>query len=251
MVTIDTMLERWSGLERPLFKGKLIDAEGCKCAQGDVLFCAGFTDAQLRNMEQSKADRETATILGISRTHAVLLRNVNDKSRGCPQLVLSHPEQIIGDKAPILLAFWLYLDNMSDAARDAGWDAACAAAWDAGCAAAWAAACAAAWDAARDAGCAAACAAAWDAARDAGWDAACAAAWAVARAAAGAAAWAAAGAVAWAAAWAAAGAAAWAAAGASTEIQGMDKLEADGREPYFLAFFGLKTWDEVRVLAKP
>jgi hypothetical protein len=31
----------------------------------------------------------------------------------------------------------------------------------------------------------------------------------------------------------------------------MDKLEADGREPYFLAFFGLKTWDEVRVLAKP
>jgi hypothetical protein len=171
MVTIDTMLERWSGLERPLFKGKLIDAEGCKCAQGDVLFCAGFTDAQLRNMEQSKADRETATILGISRTHAVLLRNVNDKSRGCPQLVLSHPEQIIGDKAPILLAFWLYLDNMSDAARDVAWDAARAAAWDA----------------------------------------------------------------------------AW----ASTEIQGMDKLEADGREPYFLAFFGLKTWDEVRVLAKP
>jgi hypothetical protein len=221
MVTIDTMLERWSGLERPLFKGKLIDAEGCKCAQGDVLFCAGFTDAQLRNMEQSKADRETATILGISRTHAVLLRNVNDKSRGCPQLVLSHPEQIIGDKAPILLAFWLYLDNMSDAglaaARDAGRDAARAVARDAAWAAAWAAGCAAAaWAAAWDA--------AWDAARLVARDAGCAAA-----------------------AWAAA----WAAAGASTEIQGMDKLEADGREPYFLAFFGLKTWDEVRVLAKP
>jgi hypothetical protein len=227
MVTIDTMLERWSGLERPLFKGKLIDAEGCKCAQGDVLFCAGFTDAQLRNMEQSKADRETATILGISRTHAVLLRNVNDKSRGCPQLVLSHPEQIIGDKAPILLAFWLYLDNMSDAARDAGWDAAQDAAWDAARAVAravaGAVAGAAAWDAARDV--------ARDAARDVAWAAAGAAAWDVAGAAAR--------------------DAAWDAAWASTEIQGMDKLEADGREPYFLAFFGLKTWDEVRVLAKP
>ena len=37
-------------------------------------------------------------------------------------------------------------------------------------------------------------------------------------------------------------------AGASWEIQGMDKLEADGREPYFLAFFGLKTWADVRAL---
>jgi hypothetical protein len=208
MVTIDTMLERWSGLERPLFKGKLIDAEGCKCAQGDVLFCAGFTDAQLRNMEQSKADRETAKILGISRTHAVLLRNVNDKSSGCPQLVLSNPEQIIGDKAPILLAFWLYLDSMSKAAQDA----ARAAGWAVG----WAVAQDVAKDAAKDA--------ARAASQDAAWDAA----WSAATQDVG-----------------------WAAGWASTEIQGMDKLEADGREPYFLAFFGLKTWDEVRALAKP
>jgi hypothetical protein len=205
MVTIDTMLERWSGLERPLFKGKLIDAEGCKCAQGDVLFCAGFTDAQLRNMEQSEADKETAKILGISRTHAVLLRYVNDKSSGCPQLVLSNPEQIIGDKAPILLAFWLYLDSMSKAAS-----------WDAG----WEATLEDALEAIRKA----AVESAGEAAQDTAWSAA---------------------------AWEAARYAAWVTPWASTEIQGMDKLEADGREPYFLAFFGFKTWDIVRALAKP
>jgi hypothetical protein len=30
----------------------------------------------------------------------------------------------------------------------------------------------------------------------------------------------------------------------------MDKLEADGRKPYFLAFFGFTTWDAVRALVK-
>lgn len=162
-VTIANIVERWSGLERPLFKGKLIDKDGCKCAQGDVLSCAGYSDADLRSMEQSKADKETARILGISRTHAVLLRQVNDSQGGCPQLVLSHPEGIIGNKAPILLAFWLHLDSMDSAARDAAspasldaasWDAARAASWDAASPTARAAARAAAWDAAS-----------WDAAR--------------------------------------------------------------------------------------
>ena len=180
-VTIESIVERWTGLERPLFKGKLIDADGCKCAQGDALFCAGYTDAELRSMDQRKADKETARILGISITHSVLLRSVNDEQGGCPQLVLSNPEQIIGGKAPLLIAFWFHLDNMSAAA----WDAAGAAAWDA------------------------------------------------ARAAAG----------------AAAGAAARAAAWASSEIQGMDILEKDGRKPYFLAFFGFDTWDKVRALS--
>ena len=197
-VSIETMVERWSGLSRPLFKGKLIDDYGCKCAQGDVLACAGFTDAQLRTMTQTKADAEVARILGISQTHAVLLRNVNDTVGGAPQLVLSDPVQILGDKAPLLLAFWLHLDKMTAAA----WDAARSAAGDA----ARSAARSAAWDAAGDA--------AWDAARSAAWDAA------------------------------------WDAAGASSEIQGMDKLEKDGRKPYFLAFFGFKTWDDVRALVQ-
>jgi hypothetical protein len=172
-IAIETIVSRWSGLERPLFKGKLIDSDGCKCAQGDVLSCVGFSDEQLYKMEQRDADIETAKALGISVTHSVLLRSVNDKVDGAPQIVLTNPEQVLGDKAPYLLAFWLYLDQMSVAAR----------------------------------------------------------------AAAGAAAWAA---------WDAAGAAAR----SSSEIQGMDKLEADGMQPYFLAFFGLKTWDAVRNLVK-
>jgi hypothetical protein len=169
-VSIESMVERWSGLDRPLFKGRLIDGDGCKCAQGDVLSCAGFTDDQLRSMTQDKADGEVAAILGISRTHAVLLRNVNDKVGGAPQLVLSDPAQVVGSKAPYLLAFWLHLDGLSDAAWAAAWDAT--------------------------------------------WNAA------------------------------------WVTSGTSSEIQGMDKLEADGRKPYFLAFFGFTTWDAVRALVK-
>jgi hypothetical protein len=213
-VSIESMVERWSGLDRPLFKGRLIDGDGCKCAQGDVLSCAGFTDDQLRSMTQDKADGEVAAILGISRTHAVLLRNVNDKVGGAPQLVLSDPAQVVGSKAPYLLAFWLHLDGLSDAAWAAARDATRAAAW------------AAARAAARDA----AWAAAWAAAGDAPW----AAAWAAARAAARDATW----------------NAAWVTSGTSSEIQGMDKLEADGRKPYFLAFFGFTTWDAVRALVK-
>ena len=162
-ITIETMVERWTGRDRPLFKGSLIDSDGCYCAQGDVLHCAGFTDDQLRAMTQFNADAEVAKILGISRTHAVLLRNVNDKIGGAPQIVLSNPEQIVGDKAPLLLAFWLHLDGLSAAAWDAAWAAA---------------------------------------------------------------------------------------ANASSEIQGIDILERDGKQPYFLAFFGLKTWEDVRGLVK-
>jgi hypothetical protein len=30
----------------------------------------------------------------------------------------------------------------------------------------------------------------------------------------------------------------------------MDLLERDGRKPYFLAFFGFETWDDVRALGR-
>lgn len=45
-ITPAAMVSRWSGLDRPLFKGKLIDDDGCKCAQGDVLFCAGYSEQE-------------------------------------------------------------------------------------------------------------------------------------------------------------------------------------------------------------
>jgi hypothetical protein len=231
-VTIEAMIERWSGMDRPLLSGKLIDTAGCKCAQGDVLSCAGFTDDELSKMTQFNADKEVAQILGISRTHAVLLRNVNDKIGGAPQLVLSEPSQIIGDQATLLLAFWLHLDGLSAAdwenAGAAEWAAARSAARYADLAAARSAAEAVsdvardAWAAARSAAEAAAEAAAWEAMSDAARDAAR----------------------------SAARSAAEAAAEASSEIQGIVQLEKDGRQPFFLAFFGFKTWDDVRVLIK-
>jgi hypothetical protein len=214
-VSIESMVERWTSLKRPLFRGQLIDHDGCKCAQGDVLFCAGYTDEQLRGMAQSKADAETARVLGISRTHAVLLRNVNDKQGGCPQLVLSHPEKVLGDKAQILLAFWLHLEGLSDATWAATWDATCVTARVTARATALATARAATWATARDAARAATWDETWDETLDETWDAARAAT-----------------------------------ADASSEIQGMDILEKAGRKPYFLAMFGLDTWDKVRALTE-
>ena len=148
-ITPEFMVQRWTDPKsRPLFKGSLIDETGCKCAQGDVLACSGWTDEQLRAMTQDSADSEVAKILGISRAHAVLLRQVNDAKDGCPQEVLSNPEKVLGDQADKVLSFWLRLDGLTSeqwdaagaAARDAAWDAAWGAARDAAWSAAWSAA---------------------------------------------------------------------------------------------------------------
>jgi hypothetical protein len=113
-ITPEFMVQRWTDPKsRPLFKGSLIDETGCKCAQGDVLSCSGWTDNQLRDMTQQVADAEVAKILGISRAHAVLLRHVNDAKDGCPQDVLSTPEKILGEQADKVLAFWRRLDEMT------------------------------------------------------------------------------------------------------------------------------------------
>ena len=211
-ITPEFMVQRWTDPKsRPLFKGSLIDETGCKCAQGDVLACSGWTDEQLRAMTQDSADSEVAKILGISRAHAVLLRQVNDAKDGCPQEVLSNPEKVLGDQADKVLSFWLRLDGLTSeqwdaagaAARDAAWDAA----WDAARAAAGAAARDAAWYAARDA--------AWDAARDAAWSAA--------------------------------GDAARAAAGAANEIQGAAIMREKGLPFFFLPMFGI---DDPAILAR-
>jgi hypothetical protein len=163
VISHEAVIARWEDPSaRPLFKGKLIDEDGCCCAQGDILrtFC-GWTDEQLRKTNvQAKADAEVAQALGISRFQAVLLRVVNDYQDGCPQDVLRAPEKVLGDQAHILLAFGRHLDRMTPTQWAAAWDAA------------WVAARDAAWVAVRDAAGAAAGDAAWDAARDAAGDAA-------------------------------------------------------------------------------
>ena len=202
-ITPESMVQRWTDPKaRPLFRGSLIDDDGCKCAQGDVLACAGWTDDQLRGLSQDKADMEVAKVLGISTAHAVLLRRVNDKKDGCPQDVLTAPEKILGDQAGKLLTFWLHLDRMTGD----DWEkvaAAGTAAWTD----AWADARTAAW------------AAAWTAVGTAARDAA--------RTAAGGAAW------------TAAGAAAWTAADAANEIQGAAIMRKQGQPFFFLPMFGI------------
>ncbi|MCK8788247.1 hypothetical protein M0638_28250, partial [Roseomonas sp. NAR14] len=117
------------------FKGSLIDTDEdtgeCHyCAQGDALHLAGWSDERLHNVEQEEADRAVAELLGVSRFQAVLLRQVNDRRDGAPQIVLTNPERVIGDQAPIILAFARHLDAMTAEELAAAWDAARGAAGD-------------------------------------------------------------------------------------------------------------------------
>ena len=173
--TIDQILARWDSGDGKPYKGSLIDWNayeadpenmGCMCAQGQVLALAGGWDyAKLRDTAQSQADIATAKLLNISRAHAVLLRQINDKADGAPSIVLTNPGKVMGDQWSKLLDFWWLFHNYSAADWQkvaAAWVAAWVAAWDAAGAAARAAAGAAAWDAAR--------AAARDAAGDAAWE---------------------------------------------------------------------------------
>ena len=216
MTEITKLIDRWNSDEGKPYKGSLIDRDSyregnlsCMCAQGQVLHVVGGWDAdRLSNTGQAEADRATAKLLNISRAHAVLLRNMNDKVDGAPAIVLTDPGKVLGDQWSKLLDFWWHMDTLGAY----GWkkvDAAWAAAWGAAGAAAGAAAGDAAWAAAGDAAGAAAWAAAWAAARDAAGDAAGAAA----RDAAGAAAW-----------------------GAAAEIQGAEIFKRDGT-PFFLPMF--------------
>jgi hypothetical protein len=207
--SIAELIARWDANEGKPYKGSLIDwdsydGEGepplsCMCAQGQVLHVyGGWEPRKLRDTEQSQADLETAKLLNISRAHAILLRNVNDKTDGAPSVVLTDPGKVLGDQWSKLLDFWWAFDQFTGA----DWQKVVAAGV-----------------AARDA----AGVAARDAARDAAWDAA----WA----AAGVAAWDAAGVAARDAARAAAGVAAW-------EIMGFDLLGQRGRDVFFLPMFG-------------
>ena len=138
-ITTEELLARWDTDEGKPYKGKLIDMRaynadpddiGCMCAQGQALhLIGGWSAEQLRDTAQAEADAATAKLLNISRTHAILLRSVNDTQDGAPAIVLTHPEKIIGDNARTVLAFWLALDGFTAEQWDAAWGAARDAAW--------------------------------------------------------------------------------------------------------------------------
>ena len=143
--TIEELLDYWPG--NIPFKGSLVSEDGfCMCAQGQALhFLDGMSADDLRNLEQAKADRRIAELFGISRAHAVLLRIVNDTQDGAPACVIRNPEQVLGDQAQIVLAFWRHLDRMT--AKDmAACGAAGGSAADSAADRAWQSA----WDSARD-----------------------------------------------------------------------------------------------------
>ena len=217
MTKITDLIDRWNTNEGKPYKGSLIDKASyedgnlsCMCAQGQVLHVVGGWDAErLADTDQAEADAETAKLLNISRAHAVLLRNINDKIDGAPAIVLTDPGAVLGDQWSKLLDFWWYMDTLNAegwrkvaaaraAARAAAWDSAWDSAWDA------------AWGAAGDA--------AWDAAWDSAWDAAGAvagdAAWAVARTAA-------------------------------SEIQGAEILKRNDEPFVFLPMFGFASPDDI------
>lgn len=214
--TIADLITRWDTDEGKPYKGSLIDWDdyerdnsniGCMCAQGQVLhLVGGWTAKQLTVVSQSDADKATANLLNISRSHAVLLRLINDKSDGAPSIVLTNPSAVLGDQWSKLLDFWWNLDRRT----------------------------ADHWVAARAAARAAAgAAAAWAVAHVATGIAADAAADAASRAAIGVGAW------------DTAGAASRAATGAANEIQGMDVLRAEGAPFFFLPVFGFASPDDI------
>jgi hypothetical protein len=113
--TIDQLLDYWPG--NIPFKTKLVSDDGCMCAQAQALhFLGNLTVNEIRAMGQADADRRVAKLFGISLAHSVLLRIVNDGQKGAPSSVIRNPEQVLGDQAHAVLAFWRHLDCMTPAA---------------------------------------------------------------------------------------------------------------------------------------
>ena len=113
--TVEELLDYWPG--NIPFKGDLVSEDGtCMCAQGQALhYLGGLTVEDLRSINQREADQRVAELFGISRAHAVLLRIVNDNANGAPACVIRNPEQILGDHAETVLAFWRRLYHTSPA----------------------------------------------------------------------------------------------------------------------------------------
>ena len=151
--TIDELLDYWPG--NIPFKKKLVNDDGsCMCAQGQALhFLGGLTVDELRNIDQRDVDLRVAKLFGISLAHSILLRNINDNREGAPSCVIRNPEQVLGDQAQTVLAFWRHLDRMTPADKEAVREAARAVSlsWEAAGEAARALAGAAAGAAAREA----------------------------------------------------------------------------------------------------
>lgn len=124
------LFEYWDSDEGKPYKGQLIDYDtyttggiwgedgkkgsiGCMCAQGQVLHVVGgWSAAKLNDVFQDEADRAVTKLLNISKSHAILLREINDQVNGAPGIVLNDPFQVLGENWSKVLDFWWYLDKM-------------------------------------------------------------------------------------------------------------------------------------------
>jgi hypothetical protein len=148
----ETLLAFWEDPRNIPFKNSLISKEPpkdgdepttCMCAQGQTLYMiGGYSEEQLLNTEQEKADKEVARLLGISVAHSILLRQINDGQPGAPSDVLTNPEKYLGKNYSAVLEFWWTMDSLTetqwnevarryDALDSAAWSAALSAAGDA------------------------------------------------------------------------------------------------------------------------
>ena len=119
----ETLLAFWEDPRNIPFKNSLISEEPpsdgeepttCMCAQGQALYkIGGYTEEQLRNTEQFKADREVARLLDISVSHSVLLRLINDGQPGAPSDVLTNPEKYLGKNCHAVMKFWWFIDTLT------------------------------------------------------------------------------------------------------------------------------------------
>jgi hypothetical protein len=170
-MNIQPLIDRWQTDEGKPYKGNLIDMDaynadptnpGCMCAQGQVLYYAGWDADSLDTVAQKEADRAVAYLLNISTSHAVLLRIVNDRADGAPATVLIDPGAVLGDQWSKVLDFWWHLDTMTGAAWGVASQAAQATAWKSAGEASGAASMAAAGEASGAAAGGAALEAAWE-----------------------------------------------------------------------------------------
>lgn len=125
-VTMEQIINRWTNPEtRPTFarnylikyNGPKVPENACRCAQGDILHLAGYTDEYLDEADGSDprqriVDSLVAKMLNISITHSILLRDVNDSGKGNPESVLSNPKKILGARAEKILSFWKKIDEL-------------------------------------------------------------------------------------------------------------------------------------------
>lgn len=124
-LVIQSLSEKWSKEGIP-HKGSSFGTNCSPCAQTAAvmeankvsfseimnLFPSPHVFFSSRQIDTKSLDIIAAKSLGISVTHSILLRVVNDYVSGSPSAVLSNPEEILGPNWQKVLDFWHYVDSL-------------------------------------------------------------------------------------------------------------------------------------------